>query len=145
MRVAQSEQVGGIIGALCTDLRKGALGRSMLGDKVGLRCSSLKANMGHLEACAAAAGLASLMLAPLCAMSNAGNAQLRRSGVSEEESSARESLLLHSPLVYFTCVAIDLAVVYSTGVQVKYPYLINHIIEIIILLSACRVRGTGRM
>ena len=101
--------------------------------------------MGHLEACAAAAGLASLMLAPLCAMSNAGNAQLRRSGVSEEESSARESLLLHSPLVYFTCVAIDLAVVYSTGVQVKYPYLINHIIEIIILLSACRVRGTGRM
>ena len=42
-----------------------------------LACTSLKANMGHLEAAAAAAGLASLTLGPLFASVVAGNAQLR--------------------------------------------------------------------
>jgi hypothetical protein len=42
-----------------------------------LSCVSLKANMGHLEAAAAAAGLASLIVGPLFAAVVAVNAQLR--------------------------------------------------------------------
>ena len=42
-----------------------------------LACVSLKANMGHLEAAAAAAGLASLIVGPLFAAVVAVNAQLR--------------------------------------------------------------------
>ena len=42
-----------------------------------LSCVSLKANMGHLEAAAAAAGLASLIVGPLFAAIVAVNAQLR--------------------------------------------------------------------
>ena len=47
----------------------------------GLRAqsTSLKANMGHLEACAAAAGLASLVVTALGAGLMAPNAQLRQS------------------------------------------------------------------
>lgn len=41
-------------------------------------CTSLKANMGHLEACAAAAGLASLLVTPLLAGLVPTNAQLRQ-------------------------------------------------------------------
>ena len=41
------------------------------------QCTSLKANMGHLEACAAAAGLASLLATPLLAGVVPSNAQLR--------------------------------------------------------------------
>ena len=44
-----------------------------------VRCTSLKANMGHMEACAAAAGLASLVVTPLAAGVVPTNAQLRRS------------------------------------------------------------------
>ena len=53
--------------------------RRLRGAKVGRRaqCTSLKANMGHLEACAAAAGLASLVVTPLLARVVPGNAQLR--------------------------------------------------------------------
>ena len=43
-----------------------------------VRCASLKSNMGHLEAAAAAAGLASLVAEPLLAGLVAVNAQLRR-------------------------------------------------------------------
>ena len=43
-----------------------------------LLCASLKSNMGHLEAAAAAAGLASLVAGPLLAGVIAVNAQLRR-------------------------------------------------------------------
>lgn len=42
-----------------------------------LQCASLKSNVGHLEAAAAAAGLASLVVAPLSAAVVAVNAQLR--------------------------------------------------------------------
>ena len=41
-------------------------------------CGSLKANMGHLEAGAAAAGLASLIVVPLDMAAVVANAQLRR-------------------------------------------------------------------
>lgn len=47
----------------------------------GAQCTSLKANMGHLEACAAAAGLASLLVTPLLAGLVPTNAQLRLSAV----------------------------------------------------------------
>ena len=47
----------------------------------GTLCSSLKANLGHLEACAAAAGMASLLATPLKASLVAANAQLRRLNV----------------------------------------------------------------
>ena len=43
-----------------------------------VRCASLKSNMGHLEAAAAAAGLSSLIVGPLLAGTVAVNAQLRR-------------------------------------------------------------------
>ena len=42
-----------------------------------VQCASLKSNVGHLEAAAAAAGLASLVVAPLSAAVVAVNAQLR--------------------------------------------------------------------
>ena len=42
-------------------------------------CTSLKSNMGHLEAAAAAAGLSSLTIAPVLAGVVAVNAQLRGS------------------------------------------------------------------
>ena len=44
-----------------------------------LLCASLKSNMGHLEAAAAAAGLSSLLVGALSAMVVAVNAQLRGS------------------------------------------------------------------
>ena len=49
------------------------------GDGCGeaIQCASLKSNVGHLEAAAAAAGLASLVVVPLCATVVAVNAQLR--------------------------------------------------------------------
>ena len=43
-----------------------------------VQCTSLKPNLGHLEAGAAAAGLASLIVGPLLAGVVAVNAQLRR-------------------------------------------------------------------
>ena len=43
-----------------------------------VRSASSKSNMGHLEACAAAAGLAALVLAPLGMTSVVDNTQLRR-------------------------------------------------------------------
>ena len=43
-----------------------------------MRCASLKSNLGHLEAAAAAAGLSSLVVGPLLAGVVADNAQLRR-------------------------------------------------------------------
>jgi hypothetical protein len=42
-----------------------------------VQCTSLKANLGHLEAAAAAAGLSSLIVGPLLAGAVAINAQLR--------------------------------------------------------------------
>ena len=44
-----------------------------------IKCMSLKSNIGHLEACAAAAGLASLLIMSLDASVVAVNAQLVRS------------------------------------------------------------------
>ena len=43
-----------------------------------VRCASLKSNLGHLEAAAAAAGLSSLFAGPLLAGFVAANAQLHR-------------------------------------------------------------------
>ena len=54
----------------------GAASRALSGEP--LLCASLKSNMGHLEAAAAAAGLASLVAGPLLAGVVAVNAQLRR-------------------------------------------------------------------
>ena len=44
-----------------------------------MQCASLKSNMGHLEAAAAAAGLAALAVGPLSAALVGVNAQLRGS------------------------------------------------------------------
>ena len=46
-------------------------------DGTAIQCTSLKSNMGHLEAAAAAAGLSSLIVGPLLAGTVAVNAQLR--------------------------------------------------------------------
>ena len=50
-----------------------------------VRCASLKSNLGHLEAAAAAAGLASLVAGPLLAGVVAVNAQLRRSTLASSK------------------------------------------------------------
>ena len=67
-------QVGAAIYALCRASRQNLSGQE------GAQCTSLKANMGHLEACAAAGGLASLVVTALTAGVVATNAQLRRFG-----------------------------------------------------------------
>ena len=46
-----------------------------------MQCASLKANMGHLEAAAAAAGLSSLVVTSLFKALVPVNAQLRRFGL----------------------------------------------------------------
>ena len=51
-----------------------------------VRCASLKSNLGHLEAAAAAAGLASLVAGPLLARAVAVNAQLRRSTLASSKA-----------------------------------------------------------
>ena len=51
-----------------------------------VRCASLKSNMGHLEAAAATAGLASLVAGPLLAGAVAVNAQLRRSTLASSKA-----------------------------------------------------------
>ena len=62
----------------------GAASRALCGSARGeqrgavVRCASLKSNMGHLEAAAAAAGLSSLVAGPLLAGVIAVNAQLCR-------------------------------------------------------------------
>ena len=56
-----------------------------------MRCASLKSNLGHLEAAAAAAGLASLVAGPLLAGAVAVNAQLRRSTLACSKGEARET------------------------------------------------------
>ena len=65
-----SPQVGAATRALC--------GPGRDGERV-VECASLKSNMGHLEAAAAAAGLSSLLVGTLSAMVVAVNAQLRES------------------------------------------------------------------
>ena len=69
---------------LFTTLQVGAANRALCGlarsEQRGavVRCASLKSNLGHLEAAAAAAGLSSLVAGPLLASVVAVNAQLRR-------------------------------------------------------------------
>ena len=65
------QQVGAATRALCGPARSEAQGAVV-------RCASLKSNLGHLEAAAAAAGLSSLVVGPLLASIVAVNAQLRR-------------------------------------------------------------------
>jgi len=48
-------------------------------DSALVQCASLKSNMGHLEAAAAAAGLASLVYLPLKVSLVSANSQLSRS------------------------------------------------------------------
>jgi acyl transferase domain-containing protein len=63
------------------------------------QCTSLKSNMGHLEAAAAAAGLASLILTPLGAAEVAINAQMR--GLNAHLSSivsSKTPLSMHLPV-----------------------------------------------
>ena len=66
----------------------GAAARALCGSSGGeehdhrgeaMQCASLKSNVGHLEAAAAAAGLASLVVGPLSAAVVVVNAQLRGS------------------------------------------------------------------
>ena len=58
-----------------------------------LQCASLKSNVGHLEAAAAAAGLASLVAAPLSAAVVVVNAQLRGFFLASRLVLARDSRL----------------------------------------------------
>ncbi len=57
----------------------GAAVRALCNESNGpvVQCTSLKSNLGHLEAAAAAAGLSSLIVGPLFAGAVAVNAQLR--------------------------------------------------------------------
>ena len=55
----------------------GAAVRALCSKSTPVQCTSLKSNLGHLEAAAAAAGLASLIVGPLLAGVVAINAQLR--------------------------------------------------------------------
>lgn len=72
-------QVGAAVAKLCPTVREdGSRQSSRAGDRPEAQCSSLKANMGHLEACAAAAGLGSLVATPLVAAVVPGNSQLGR-------------------------------------------------------------------
>ena len=72
-------QVGAATRALCGPARSEAQGAVV-------RCASLKSNLGHLEAAAAAAGLASLVAGPLLAGVVAVNAQLRRSTLASSKA-----------------------------------------------------------
>ena len=58
--------MGAAVRALCNELNGPAV-----------QCTSLKSNLGHLEAAAAAAGLSSLIVGPLLAGVVPINAQLR--------------------------------------------------------------------
>ena len=64
------------VGAAVVTLRGTVDKNNSRGGK-GAQCTSLKANMGHLEACAASAGLASLLATPLVVGLVPTNAQLR--------------------------------------------------------------------
>ena len=55
----------------------GAAVRALCNESAPVQCTSLKSNLGHLEAAAAAAGLSSLIVGPLLAGAVAVNAQLR--------------------------------------------------------------------
>lgn len=55
----------------------GAAVRALCNGSTPVQCTSLKSNLGHLEAAAAAAGLSSLIMGPLLAGVVAVNAQLR--------------------------------------------------------------------
>ena len=65
-------QVGAAVGSLCEPATRGERNQRV-------QCASLKSNVGHMEACAAAAGLASLALAALETCIVAANARLIRS------------------------------------------------------------------
>ncbi len=55
----------------------GAAVRALCSESTPVHCTSLKSNLGHLEAAAAAVGLSSLIVGPLLAGAVAINAQLR--------------------------------------------------------------------
>jgi len=65
--------------ALGDPIEVGAAVRALCNESNGpaVQCTSLKSNLGHLEAAAAAAGLSSLIIGPLLAGAVAINAQLR--------------------------------------------------------------------
>ena len=86
-----------------------------------VQCTSLKSNMGHLEACAAAAGLASLLLAPLGVTVAAANAQLRR------------YFCMHRLIFWILFVV--------TLFQAERTFVIDRIVEIVVLLGARRGGG----
>ena len=65
MKIFVYLQVGAAVRALCNS------------GEAAVQCTSLKSNLGHLEAAAAAAGLSSLIVGPLLAGVVAVNAQLR--------------------------------------------------------------------
>ena len=98
-------QVGAAVGALCV--------KSKL-----VQCASLKSNMGHLEASAAAGGLVSLALVPFGTCAIAGNAQLHR-----------------SVGVLLTCIGT------SYQQKVEHASHLNHVI--IVFRDACRAGATG--
>mgnify|MGYP002058405205 FL=1 len=59
-----------------------------------VQCASLKSNLGHLEAAAAAAGLASLAVGPLSTGVVTVNAQLRGPVFAAERRRCRSKLIL---------------------------------------------------
>jgi 3-oxoacyl-(acyl-carrier-protein) synthase len=63
--------------ALGDPIEVGAAVRALCTESTPVQCTSLKSNLGHLEAAAAAAGLSSLIVGPLLAGAVAINAQLR--------------------------------------------------------------------
>ena len=74
-------QVGAADRALADDSGSGDHQDSRRSQGTRVQCASLKSNMGHLEAAAAAAGLSSLVLTPLRSGVVVVNAQLRGSVV----------------------------------------------------------------
>ena len=64
--------MGAAVGALCEPTAASDRNSS-------IQCASLKSNVGHMEACAGAAGFASLLLLSLGTSMVASNTQLNRS------------------------------------------------------------------
>jgi 3-oxoacyl-(acyl-carrier-protein) synthase len=81
-------EVGAAVRALCTEL-------------MPVQCTSLKSNLGHLEAAAAAAGLSSLIVGPLLVGVVPINAQLR--GLNVHLSSIVASKAFQMPVEVLPC------------------------------------------
>ena len=100
-----------------------------------VRCASLKSNMGHLEAAAAAAGLAALVTGPLLAAVVAVNAQLRGSATRPRLCPLRTRPRL-CPSVLFPTATIARA-------QVERPSVVDRIVDTVVVPDARRGGGAN--